>query len=846
MTYLFIRRSCVALFALLLPAILFGASLDNRSNWYPFVFPSQNNASSPVDLSYLNDGPAGANGFIRAKDGHFVDGKGERIRLFGTNVSFSTGTMPDKQLAATLAKHLRRLGFNAVRIFVMGPQPTSESDPTLMMDPQRLDQQDYFLAELKKNGMYVHVNPVVHRNYGTPNGMLAARAGKYIDYFYEPVMKVQQEYIQLLVTHKNPYTGLSMAEDPGILCIEPDNENSLFRYSFQQYANLPSPYRDNLLEKWHKFLMKRYASDDELRRHWQADLHPQGKQLLKNANWDKGMENWTVIQADNLTSTISDSSTSRTLVLQKSSGEPITLAQDDLQMEDGKPYTLRFIARSDNPSSMTVSFSWVTIEGAAKTSLQTYQVYKDWRIEEMTFLAANPENSRGRMTFSVAPGVGQVELTNISLYEGNSPSSLQYVNSVSRNTADLPRLTTRKNETNDYRLFLLETEINAMKNWRTFLKDECHFQPLMVYSQANYGGIASLYRESSVTDYIDVHAYWQHPMNGKNRSNWRIGNSPLAGAADGGTMSLLSSMRLLDRPFTVSEYNHPFPSFYSAEMFPIWSSIGSVQDWDGIFQFCYRNHGDSWSSDHVENHFTMDGHPVQLSMLPFASLVFRTGAFTTDAQPAQLRVPTNPEKGFASAGVTPLTRLWQDAGLPPLAIASTPIGVKFANVEKVELIKAENNLPPQISWTTGEKPIYRAESNRAAALTGAIADGQEHAVGPFTIKIDATSNGFATFSAVALDQKPFEQSNNILIALANRVENSGMIWNATHTSVGVNWGTAPTIVEPVTGSIKAKLENAEFYRLDETGKISDQAKSNKANEFTVGSDKTLWYLIQKK
>ena len=72
-------------------------------------------------MSFLNEEIAGGSGFVRVDNGHFVDGKGERIRFFGTNLTFSSA-FPDKETAVMIAGRLRKLGMNVVRFHHMDNQ----------------------------------------------------------------------------------------------------------------------------------------------------------------------------------------------------------------------------------------------------------------------------------------------------------------------------------------------------------------------------------------------------------------------------------------------------------------------------------------------------------------------------------------------------------------------------------------------------------------------------------------------------------------------------------------------------------------------------------------------------
>ncbi|MBZ5623980.1 MAG: hypothetical protein LAQ69_35570 [Acidobacteriia bacterium] len=47
----------------------------------PFVMDHRAGGSSPADVSFLLDAPAGKDGFIRLRNGHFVKPDGRRIRF---------------------------------------------------------------------------------------------------------------------------------------------------------------------------------------------------------------------------------------------------------------------------------------------------------------------------------------------------------------------------------------------------------------------------------------------------------------------------------------------------------------------------------------------------------------------------------------------------------------------------------------------------------------------------------------------------------------------------------------------------------------------------------------------
>ena len=67
---------------------------EDTPGWFPFVIPGLDTSRTHTDLSWLNPKPAGAHGHLRVQDGRFVDGRGQRVRLFGTNLTATSFVMP--------------------------------------------------------------------------------------------------------------------------------------------------------------------------------------------------------------------------------------------------------------------------------------------------------------------------------------------------------------------------------------------------------------------------------------------------------------------------------------------------------------------------------------------------------------------------------------------------------------------------------------------------------------------------------------------------------------------------------------------------------------------------------
>ncbi len=202
----------------------------------PFALQWEESATSPLNLSFLLEKPAGKGGFITSKGGHFVRPSGERFKIWGVNLVFGA-CFPDKADAPKVAAYLARFGLNAVRLHFLDASwgqkrslLANQQNHTRTLALEQLDKLDYFIAELKKAGVYANLNLNVGRIYRegdhVPEHQLLYLA-KGVTLFDERLIELQKEYARQLLTHVNPYTGLAYKDEPAVAMVEIVNENSL-------------------------------------------------------------------------------------------------------------------------------------------------------------------------------------------------------------------------------------------------------------------------------------------------------------------------------------------------------------------------------------------------------------------------------------------------------------------------------------------------------------------------------------------------------------------------------------------------------------------------------------------
>jgi hypothetical protein len=226
-------------------------------------------ANSLVNLSFLEDAPAGKEGFIRVQDSHFVKPDGTRIRFWGVHLTdWSPGSvlLPPKQDIPMWADTLARFGVNLVRLHFLdldaprGIIDASGND-SQSFNPQQLDKLDFMVSELKKRGIYVDLNLNVGRSYKAGDGVEdfdKIRWAKGLALFDPRLIELQKDYAHKLLTHVNPYTRLEYRKDPVIAIVEIVNENGV-GIGFKA----PTPYYDRELTMLYNSWLSQNRSSDE-------------------------------------------------------------------------------------------------------------------------------------------------------------------------------------------------------------------------------------------------------------------------------------------------------------------------------------------------------------------------------------------------------------------------------------------------------------------------------------------------------------------------------------------------------------------------------------------------------
>ena len=268
-----LRRIVALVVALLLSVAALTAQTQQSLQSFTIDHRKGYLARSPVDVSFLLDAPAGKHGFVRAEGAHLVTGDGRRVRFWGVNITdWSKGSVmiPSKEDAPLWAATLARFGVNCVRFqFLDLPTPRGlidgKRDDTRALDPEALDREDFFIAELEKRGIYINFNLLVGRPFKAGDGVedyqKIREGAKGISLFDRRIIELQKEYARQLLAHSNPYTKLEYGNDPAVAMVEINNENALW-VGFHG----PTAYYDRELDELYNTWLKKNLSAEEMRK----------------------------------------------------------------------------------------------------------------------------------------------------------------------------------------------------------------------------------------------------------------------------------------------------------------------------------------------------------------------------------------------------------------------------------------------------------------------------------------------------------------------------------------------------------------------------------------------------
>ena len=837
----------------------------DQSRWFPFTIPdlaSEASDRSEIDLSFLNSETAGAHGFLRARGEDIVDDRGTPVRLFGVNITDYHPLMP-KEYAQPAARRLRELGVNFVRLhyFDWSKAPAGIlNDDLQTLNPEKLDQLDWLVFNLERNGIYVDLNLHVARGFtNLPRGW--NEMGKGIDMLHEPLIRSELAYARELVSHTNPYTKLRYADDPGIAVIEINNENTALR-EWNRYADLADEFRKPLESLWNVWLTKRYGTTVALAKAW-GEGYSAGPEIIRNGDLSAGTDEWKYEMSGGkgACEVIADASAPNGRYLRWDVSEPGSatwnhqLQQLSTPMKHGKPYTMSFSARAKSGGNRQLELSvmmqaapWKNVAGPTVVDLTD-----TWKTYYVEFEVYNPDEKAVRLNLNCNNRTGTIDLAAFTCREG-SPASLAENETLEARSIPLVGAAAATGKKRDFVRFLLEREMNYIERFRTLLVNALSAKQIIYCTQVTYGGGAGIVRETTLGDAIDCHAYPSHPFKTEiaGKTVWGVRNVSMTGDAFQG-LTDLAYHRVAGKPYLVTEFDLNPPNDFACQEFPLVATAAAYQGWSGILDYVWYNFNAGPGTTNMKSVWHTAGHSGQVAFMPAAALMFRLGLVRKASRVVTLSVPRDAAVNMTAANTYGFNNPdWGYAGVSEAASWCAALALQLTDGDGRE--SASEKLAPaaasKLISDTGEIVFDRAMKGAEVLTvnapgvrmaTGSVS-GKRIALGDVTMSFGTgLHRDFAQACLAALDGQPIARSKRMFLTLASRVENRNMAYTKDRSAC--QWGEAPVMAEPVPITLALPGNGWHVWSLDGNGCRQKELQISGTAFTARPDDATMWYLF---
>ena len=377
-----------------------------------------------------------------------------------------------------------------------------------------------------------------------------------------------------------------------------------------------------------------------------------------------------------------------------------------------------------------------------------------------------------------------------------------------------------------FSLFLNEVEVRFVERARAFLRDELKCRALITNRSSWTNFAVDQISREDVYDFVDDHFYVDHPRFLEH--SWRLPSAcenvnPIR-TRDMGAQNVVFT-RLLNKPFTITEYNFSGPGQFRGIGGIVTGALGALQDWDGIWRFAYSHDIRGLVGSHAPalNYFDMIGDPLSLAAERASICLYLRGDIAPLKPTCALVLPK--KEISAMRDDMPMLRL-------PWAW--------FAWHAKLGTVVADG-APAGAAWKPRFPEVFRMSSEDAQSMLtqvtptpppGGGALQLDRETGTLIVTTPKTCGGFAEKGAVdadalifdvegtpatvwvsALDSAPIRQSSRLLLTHLTDIQNSGIEYAQRSQKTLLNWGGLPHLVRNGKAEIRLALNSPEKYKV---------------------------------
>jgi len=372
-------------------------------------------------------------------------------------------------------------------------------------------------------------------------------------------------------------------------------------------------------------------------------------------------------------------------------------------------------------------------------------------------------------------------------------------------------------------LFLNEMEIRFVERARAFLRDELKCRALITNRSSWTNFMIDQIARDEAFDFVDDHFYVDHPR--FLEKPWQLpsacdNSNPIRSQNMGAQFVVFT--RLLDKPFTITEYNFCAPSRFRGLGGIVTGALGALQNWSGLWRFAYSHDGRSIANTHAPamTFFDTMDDPLSLAAERASICLF----LRRDIEPLKhtfaVVLPRNE--------IAALSNDMPTLHFPWLWLAwYGRLGTIVAN-------------ETEASWSTKYPEAFRltSEDVRREVLTKpSVTQGDgvlklDRNLGTFAVTTPRTCGGFAeqgkidadalvfevhetpaTVWVSSLDDAPIRASSRLLLTHLTDIQNTGIHYAERSRKTLLAWGGLPHLVRNGKTAIKLSLDSPESYKV---------------------------------
>lgn len=317
--------------------------------------------------------------------------------------------------------------------------------------------------------------------------------------------------------------------------------------------------------------------------------------------------------------------------------------------------------------------------------------------------------------------------------------------------------------------------------------------------------------------------------------------------------------QVADRPFSVSEWIHVYPSLYSAEGPAIVAAYGlGLQGWDASFEFQSAPRAKTfndrvgwqpwgvWEAD----------VPTSLGQFPtLARMIYRGDVRESEIISTRRIGPTD----LATGEFNFSDKVQQQGDIksfggsaPPESLAAGRCVVEFTDKPQSSTLPdlarfrdgtAIVSATKQLRWDTSGQGFFTIDTPGTKGIVG-FASGRAHQLGDVTIEVQSP---YASVILTAHDKSAtLANAKRALLSVVARNCNTGFTYFAIDGRILDN-GQGPILLEPVQGTIKiAARPIAAVHILNHAGQRTGKTLEVHSGQFTIDGtrDRALYYEVE--